>query len=80
MTITDLEATESTAPVGAPLGPGSLTWQHHGDRLALLMLWRTGTLQNMHPAVNSALQQMSNFFEDPWDRLFRSMPPIGLRD
>ena len=62
--------------VGAPLGPGSLTWKYHGDRRGLLFLWRTGTLQNMHPAVNSALQQKSNFFDNPWDRLFRSIPPI----
>lgn len=61
---------------GAPLGPGSLTWKYHGDRRGLLFLWRTGTLQNMHPAVNSALQQRSNFFDNPWDRLFRSIPPI----
>ncbi len=63
-------------PVGAPLGPDSLTWKFHGDRRGLLFLWRSGTLQNMHPAVNSALQQHSNFFADPWDRLFRSIPPI----
>lgn len=69
--------TQSVEAVGAPLGPGSLTWKYHGDRLGLLLLWRTGTLQNMHPAVNSALQEMSNFFVDPWDRLFRSLPPIA---
>jgi uncharacterized protein (DUF2236 family) len=60
----------------APLGPGSLTWKYHGDRRGLLFMWRTGTLQNMHPAVNSALQQKSNFFDNPWDRLLRSIPPI----
>jgi uncharacterized protein (DUF2236 family) len=69
--------TDTDTVVSAPLGPGSLTWRHHGDRLGLLLLWRTGTLQNMHPAVNSALQQLSTFFEDPWDRLFRSIPPIA---
>jgi uncharacterized protein (DUF2236 family) len=57
--------TQPLEPAGAPLGPGSLTWKYHGDRLGLLLLWRTGTLQNMHPAVNSALQQMSNFFDNP---------------
>ena len=61
---------------GAPLGPGSLTWQLFGDRRQLLLLGRSGTLQNMHPAVGAALQQHSDFFADPWDRLFRSIPPI----
>jgi uncharacterized protein (DUF2236 family) len=61
---------------GAPLGPGSLTWQLFGDRRQLLLLGRSGSLQNMHPAVAAALQQHSNFFADPWGRLFRSIPPI----
>ncbi|RDI49916.1 oxygenase MpaB family protein [Nocardia mexicana] len=63
-------------PVGAPLGPGSLTWRYFGDRRVLLYLGRSGTLQNMHPAVGQALQDHSDFFADPWDRLFRSLPPI----
>ncbi|MEV5834245.1 oxygenase MpaB family protein [Nocardia sp. NPDC052112] len=61
---------------GAPLGPGSLTWKYLGDRRMLLFLGRTGTLQNMHPAVGAALQDHSNFFDDPWDRLLRSVPQI----
>lgn len=63
-------------PVGLPIGPGSLTWQLLGDRRLLLFLGRTGTLQNMHPAVGAALQDHSNFFDDPWDRLLRSIPQI----
>lgn len=65
-----------TELTGAPLGPGSLTWRLFGDRRQLLLLGRSGTLQNMHPAVGAALQQHSDFFADPWDRLFRSIPPI----
>ncbi|MCJ0902843.1 oxygenase MpaB family protein [Rhodococcus sp. ARC_M6] len=60
----------------APIGPGSLTWKHFGDIRGLLYLGRAGSLQNMHPAVSGALQDHSNFFEDPLDRLFRSLPPI----
>lgn len=59
-----------------PIGPGSLTWQRFGDIRGLLYLGRAGTLQNMHPAVSGALQDHSNFFENPLDRLFRSLPPI----
>lgn len=60
----------------APLGPGSLTWHHFGDTRGLLFLGRIGTLQNMHPAVGAALRDHSDFFDNPLDRLFRSMPPI----
>lgn len=60
----------------APLGPGSLTWQYFGDRRVMLLFGRSGTLQNMHPAVGQALQDHSNFFDNPWDRLHRSLPPI----
>ncbi|MFI5783895.1 oxygenase MpaB family protein [Nocardia sp. NPDC051570] len=63
-------------PAGLPIGPGSLTWRLLGDRRQLLFLGRTGTLQNMHPAVGAALQDHSNFFDDPWDRLMRSIPQI----
>lgn len=59
-----------------PIGPGSLTWKRFGDVRGLLYLGRAGTLQNMHPAVSGALQDHSNFFENPLDRLFRSLPPI----
>ncbi|HSV40254.1 MAG TPA: oxygenase MpaB family protein [Nocardioidaceae bacterium] len=63
-------------PSSAPIGPGSLTWQHFGDMRELLLFGRVGTLQNMHPAVGRALQDHSNFFNDPSDRLVRSLPPI----
>lgn len=63
-------------PVGTRIGPGSLTWRYLGDRRLLLFAGRTGTLQNMHPAVGAALQQHSNFFDDPWDRIFRSIPMV----
>lgn len=60
----------------APLGPGSLTWKYFGDRRIYLLFGRSGTLQNMHPAVGQALQDHSNFFDNPWDRFNRSLPPI----
>jgi uncharacterized protein (DUF2236 family) len=30
----------------------------------------------MHPAIDAALRQHSDFFENPWNRLLRSAPPI----
>ncbi|HEY4095477.1 MAG TPA: oxygenase MpaB family protein [Baekduia sp.] len=64
-------------PVDArPLGPESLTWRYFGDVRALLFIVRAGVLQAMHPAIDAALQQHSDFLENPWNRLLRSAPPI----
>jgi uncharacterized protein (DUF2236 family) len=58
------------------LGPGSLTWRHFGDLRSALLILRTGTLQSMHPAIGAALVEHSDVFENPWNRLLRSVPPI----
>jgi uncharacterized protein (DUF2236 family) len=57
-------------------GPGSLTWRHFGDARGLLFVVRAGVLQAMHPAIDAALRQHSDFFENPWNRLLRSSGPI----
>ncbi|MFE3192886.1 oxygenase MpaB family protein [Nocardia sp. NPDC059240] len=62
--------------VAAALGPESLTWKHFGDIRSMLILGRAGTLQNMHPVLDAALQEHSNFFRDPMDRFDRSIKPI----
>ncbi|WP_232852112.1 oxygenase MpaB family protein [Nocardia acididurans] len=62
--------------VSAPLGPESLTWKHFGDIRSMLILGRAGTLQNMHPVLDQALREHSNFFTDPMDRFDRSIKPI----
>jgi uncharacterized protein (DUF2236 family) len=59
-----------------PLGLGSLTWRYFGDARGLLFTVRAGVLQAMHPAIDAALRQHSDFFENPWNRLLRSAPPI----
>lgn len=61
--------------VSLPLGPNSLTWKHFGDIRSMLILGRAGTLQNMHPVLDAALQEHSNFFTDPMDRFDRSVAP-----
>lgn len=65
-------------PVDVPPGPGpgSLTWRYFGDARGLLFAVRAGVLQAMHPAISAALLQHSDFFENPWNRLLRSAPPI----
>lgn len=58
------------------LGPDTLTWRHFGDARGLLFVVRAGVLQAMHPAIDAALRQHSDFFENPWNRLLRSASPI----
>ena len=58
------------------LGPDSLTWRYFGDARGMLFAIRAGVLQAMHPAIDAALRQHSDFFENPWNRLLRSAPPI----
>lgn len=59
-----------------PVGPGSLLWHYAGDhRLAFTGL-SAGLLQLLHPAIGAGVAQHSDFFNDPWDRIIRSVPQI----
>lgn len=60
-----------------PLGPDSLTWKYFGDWRTLLMALWAGSMQNMHPGLGAAVEEHSRFFEERWERLFRSLYPIG---
>lgn len=59
-----------------PLGPDSLTWELFGDLRGLLLTARAGILQNMHPALAAGVVEHSDVFENLWNRLLRSAPPI----
>jgi uncharacterized protein (DUF2236 family) len=60
-----------------PLGPETITWKYFGDwRTLPLALW-AGSMQNMHPGLGAGVEQHSRFFEERWERLFRSLYPIG---
>lgn len=61
-------------PLG--LGPGSLTWRLFGESYMALTAGSVGLLQTMHPAIGASLLEHSNFFEDPLDRILRSVPHI----
>ncbi len=74
--VVPIKASPLAASSPAPLSPDSLTWQLFGDLRGLLLIARTGTLQNMHPDISAALVEHSNFFQNPWNRLLRSIPPI----
>ena len=60
-----------------PLGPDSLTWKYFGDWRGLLIALWAGSMQNMHPGLGAGVEQHSGFFRERWQRLFRSLYPIG---
>jgi uncharacterized protein (DUF2236 family) len=68
----------STTPkaVGAPVGPGSLLWETAGDPRSLLTGTAAGLMQLMLPGLGAGVSDHSNFFDDPYDRIFRSIPYI----
>lgn len=60
-----------------PLGPDSLTWKYFGDWRGVLLAPWAGAMQNMHPGLGAGVEEHSRFFEERWQRLFRSLYPIG---
>jgi uncharacterized protein (DUF2236 family) len=57
-------------------GPGSLHWRYAGESRGYLMLVKAGLLQLMHPGLGAGVEQHSNFFNEPWERVLRSVPEI----
>lgn len=69
--------TRSDSPAPIPLGPESLTWRYFGDWRGMLQGPWAGSMQNMHPGLGAGVEQHSRFFEERWERLLRSLYPIG---
>lgn len=69
---------ESTTRPGqrCTLGPDSLLWRWAGDMRIAFEGGSAGLLQTMHPAIGQGLIDHSDFFDDPVDRVFRSLPGI----
>jgi len=57
------------------LGLDSLLWRWADQRMAFTGL-TAGLLQLMHPAIGAGVIEHSDFFNDPWDRVLRSIPQI----
>lgn len=60
-----------------PLGPDTLTWRYFGDWRGVLLAPWAGVMQNMHPQLGAGVAEHSRFFEERWQRLLRSLYPIG---
>jgi uncharacterized protein (DUF2236 family) len=61
---------------GAPIAPGSLLWTTAGDPRSLLTGLSAGIMQLMLPGLGAGVTDHSNFFDDPYDRIDRSIPYI----
>ena len=68
------EMADTRAP--RPLGPDSLLWRYAGDHRLGLTGLSVGILQLMHPAIGAGVIEHSSFFDEPWDRILRSIPQI----
>ncbi len=69
-------AVDSRADARTALGPSSLLWRWAGDMRIAFEGGTAGLLQTMHPAIGQGLIDHSDFFDDPVDRVFRSLPGI----
>ncbi|UXA14371.1 DUF2236 domain-containing protein [Mycobacterium sp. SMC-8] len=68
--------TSADSPAEDALGPSSLLWRWAGDMRIAFEGGTAGLLQTMHPAIGQGLIDHSDFFDDPVDRVFRSLPGI----
>jgi uncharacterized protein (DUF2236 family) len=64
------------APERREIGPDSLLWRWAGDTRIAFLGGTIGLLQLMHPAIGAGVMEHSDFFEDPYGRVFRSLPRI----
>src|SRR3954452_22956360 len=57
-------------------GPGSLTWRVNREGALLLGGGRALLLQVAHPLVAAGVSEHSNFREDPFGRLYRTLDTV----
>ena len=71
-----MTASARVEPEVGMLGPGSLHWRWAGEVRGYLLLVKAGLLQLMHPGLGAGVEQHSDFFNEPWERVLRSVPEI----
>jgi uncharacterized protein (DUF2236 family) len=74
-----MTATRTGGPPGDPglFGPGSVTWQAHGDPMMWIAGIRALYLQALHPRALRGVTQNSDFRRDAWGRLMRTAAFVG---
>ncbi len=61
---------------GAPIDPQSILWSTAADPRSMLTGMAAGIMQLMLPGLGAGVTDHSNFFDDPFDRIDRSIPYI----
>ncbi|KZB81761.1 oxygenase MpaB family protein [Amycolatopsis regifaucium] len=69
-------STEARLSALTPLGADSVAWQVVGDRRLLLGAGTALLLQVAHPVVGAGVNDHSNYPEDPWGRLDRTIDSL----
>jgi len=59
-------------------GPDSLTWRIHREPVAMVGGLRALLLQALHPGAMAKLAEVSDFRDDPWARLQRTVNYVGV--
>ncbi|MFF3427853.1 oxygenase MpaB family protein [Streptomyces sp. NPDC002602] len=67
----------SGAPDPGLYGPGSVTWQCHGDPMMWIAGVRALYLQALHPLAVRGVMENSDFRRDAWGRLLRTADFVG---
>ncbi|GAB3503155.1 oxygenase MpaB family protein [Amycolatopsis cihanbeyliensis] len=70
--VTEEEAAKLT------LGPDSVSWQRASDVRGFLGAGYALLLQVTHPTIGSGVRDHSNFRQEPWQRLFRTLDYVML--
>ncbi|MET9253953.1 oxygenase MpaB family protein [Streptomyces sp. NPDC003717] len=72
-----MTATPTAHPDPGLFGPGSVTWQAHGDPMMWIAGIRALYLQALHPRAVRGVMQNSDFRRDAWGRLRRTADFVG---
>jgi uncharacterized protein (DUF2236 family) len=60
------------------VGPESITWRRAGDARAMLGAGAALLLQVGHPTVAAGVREHSDFKNDPWGRLWRTLDYVNM--
>src|SRR3954469_19614511 len=63
---------------GLAVAPGSVTWRYASDARAMLGAGAALLMQVSHPTVAAGVREYSDFENDPWGRLLRTLDFVNL--
>jgi uncharacterized protein (DUF2236 family) len=69
---------EPEEAVRLAVGPESITWRRAGDMRTMFGAGAALLLQVAHPTVAAGVREHSNFKEDPWGRLWRTLDYVHM--